>query len=164
MTTRGDVEIGRNRRAPGGDTLTFRRRRNNLCVMWPRYSSDAFHKSQKQLLFFSKKINFVLFFSPLFSCSCLRGESQRRGGFLPEGECSARPRIMSAAAPLGCVQEQRAERSSPGRAADVRCSRSHSQLPFGANKNMGTTVTPSHCRDSDPPTQLTQHCRLLSLT
>lgn len=131
----------------------------NLAALQLRCISQ---KSKTALFFFFfSKLILSLPPPPLFSCSCLRGESQRRGGFLPEGECSARPRIMSTA-PLGCVQEQRAERSSPGRAADVRCSRSHSQLPIQANKNLGTTVTPSHCRD--PPTQLTQHCRLLSLT
>lgn len=64
MATRGDVEIGRNHRAPGGDTLTFRRRRDNLCVIWPRYSSGVFHKSQKQLSLFFHKLILSLFLPP----------------------------------------------------------------------------------------------------
>lgn len=37
---------GRNHWALSGDTWTFQTRRDNLCVIWPRYSSHVFHKSR----------------------------------------------------------------------------------------------------------------------
>lgn len=60
--------------------------------------------------------------------SCLRGASQRRGGFLSEGEWSE-----VFALSVGCIRASAGQDLWLSKAADVRCSSGHSSFPIKTN-------------------------------
>lgn len=67
--------------------------------------------------------------------SCLRGASQRRGGFLSEGEWS---KVFALS--VGCIWALAGQDLCLSKAADVRCSSSHSSFLMKANTNQPTDL------------------------
>lgn len=136
----------------------IRRRLDHLCVIWLRDSYVACIEPSGCMWFY----DFIFLSLPL-SLTPAASEGRVNGGedFFQKVSVKNLDNVCFVS---GLCSSPLSQHFSLGKAADVRCSSSHSQLQIQANKNKGTTLTLSHSRGSDLITQLTQHCGPFSLT